>query len=108
MERVDLNLGHDHTLSWLIAGRGSDERVGAVIGHPAPGKTETGYCEGFVSWAPTTWERENPDKLSDAERNRPRWTLHGAADAHLTLTPSVLCATCGDHGFVTDGRWIPA
>jgi hypothetical protein len=24
----------------------------------------------------------------------------------LTITPSILCADCGTHGFVRDGRWV--
>lgn len=30
------------------------------------------------------------------------------AEDPLTITPSILCPDCGDHGFVTDGRWIGA
>lgn len=26
----------------------------------------------------------------------------------LTISPSILCPDCNTHGFVTDGRWIPA
>lgn len=26
----------------------------------------------------------------------------------LTLTPSLLCMRCGDHGFVRDGKWVRA
>ena len=26
----------------------------------------------------------------------------------LTLSPSLLCTECGHHGFIRDGRWIPA
>ena len=26
----------------------------------------------------------------------------------LTLTPSIQCTVCGNHGFVTDGKWVPA
>lgn len=26
----------------------------------------------------------------------------------LTLSPSVLCNTCGLHGFIREGRWVPA
>ena len=25
----------------------------------------------------------------------------------LTVAPSLLCA-CGDHGFIRDGKWVPA
>jgi len=26
----------------------------------------------------------------------------------LTLSPSVLCRTCGHHGYIRDGKWVPA
>lgn len=26
----------------------------------------------------------------------------------LTLSPSLLCRACGHHGFIRDGRWVPA
>lgn len=26
----------------------------------------------------------------------------------LTLSPSLLCRVCGHHGFIRDGRWVPA
>lgn len=26
----------------------------------------------------------------------------------LTLSPSILCRRCGDHGFIREGRWVPA
>lgn len=26
----------------------------------------------------------------------------------LTLSPSMLCRICGNHGFVREGRWVPA
>lgn len=26
----------------------------------------------------------------------------------LTLSPSLLCKACGHHGFIRQGRWVPA
>lgn len=26
----------------------------------------------------------------------------------LTLSPSLLCPLCGHHGFIREGRWVPA
>lgn len=26
----------------------------------------------------------------------------------LTLSPSLLCRACGSHGFIRDGKWVPA
>jgi len=26
----------------------------------------------------------------------------------FTVTPSLLCVACGDHGFIREGKWVPA
>lgn len=36
----------------------------------------------------------------------PRWRK--LSDEPLTIQPSVLCRTCGLHGFITNGQWVPA
>ena len=33
------------------------------------------------------------------------WTLEGRGQG-LSLKPSLLCEGCGEHGFVTDDKWI--
>ena len=35
-----------------------------------------------------------------------RWTVHSVHP--LTVTPSVHWTDCGCHGFITDGKWVPA
>ena len=61
-------------------------------------------CEGFLTVnLPTHVEP------SEVERARPRWTMTGSlAGGDLTLSPSVLCRRDGHHGFVRDGKWVPA
>lgn len=36
----------------------------------------------------------------------PRWQL--AAEDPLTVHPSILCESCGLHGFITAGIWVSA
>jgi hypothetical protein len=36
----------------------------------------------------------------------PRWTL--VNEAPITISPSILCRSCGNHGFITNGKWVPA
>lgn len=36
----------------------------------------------------------------------PLWTLDNLDP--LTVSPSLLCQDCGHHGFIRDGRWVPA
>lgn len=38
--------------------------------------------------------------------NGPEWDV--LSEDPLTLSPSVLCRTCGEHGFIRDGQWVPA
>lgn len=40
------------------------------------------------------------------EDGRAYWTLE--IEEPLTLSPSLLCTACGDHGFVRLGVWVPA
>lgn len=35
-----------------------------------------------------------------------RWTIESMQP--LTLSPSLACRVCGDHGFIREGRWVPA
>jgi hypothetical protein len=34
------------------------------------------------------------------------WTVESWSP--LTLSPSILCRLCGDHGFIRAGKWVPA
>lgn len=36
----------------------------------------------------------------------PRWKVE--APDPLTVSPSILCRTCGHHGFIRNGKWVPA
>ena len=33
------------------------------------------------------------------------WTL--VSKDPLTITPSIMCGSCGLHGFFTNGQWVP-
>lgn len=35
-----------------------------------------------------------------------RWQVQ--SEDPLTIHPSILCKTCGLHGFIQQGRWVPA
>jgi hypothetical protein len=34
------------------------------------------------------------------------WTVQSTDP--ITLSPSLLCSACGEHGFIRDGKWVPA
>ena len=72
-------------------------RVGANISHKQPDGTE---CDGWVAFAGRAWAN------SFALGSIATWIVE--QDEPLTLSPSVLCRSCGDHGFVRNGRWVRA
>jgi hypothetical protein len=109
----ELDLGHEHSLiytSWRpdrplnpnLAHLPDVDRIGAILSHPVPGEQP---CRNGLTFDGPVAREVFP--------GRPYWTVERGADGqpdfdHLTLTPSVLCRTHGDHGWVRDGRWHPA
>jgi hypothetical protein len=73
------------------------EWYGIIINHPAPATGEP--CSGSVTF--------RSDVAIAYERpGRDMWDVQSFDP--LTISPSVLCTACGDHGFIRDGAWIPA
>jgi len=90
---AEIDLGNGY-IGHLIAA--SDARphpsgyLGITIRHPTP---DGGQC-GYIA----TWDgARGPDHT---------WTLVSLDPLHIE--PSLLCHTCGGHGFVRNGRWEPA
>ena len=90
-----LDLGDDHIL--IFSSYQDENRVGAHIKHNTPDGTP---CDGWVTFAGRSWANCFP--VGDI----PVWTVE--QEDPLTLSPSVLCRGCGDHGFVRAGRWVRA
>lgn len=63
---------------------------GVAVYHPRPDGTP---CAGYG------WVALRP-KWNDG------WDL--VSERPLTLSPSLLCRACGHHGFIREGRWVPA
>lgn len=111
-ERFDLDLGDGHWLKWLswspdrtiqlnaerYAGIPDIERLGAMIYHTTD-KMESGMCAGAVNF-------DTPEVARVITKSAHRWQVQSWDP--LTLSPSVLCVTCGDHGFIRNGRWVRA
>lgn len=74
-----------------------DQPVGCNVHH----LTKEGKpCVGWVAFADTPWSRQfNPDGIQT-------WDVPSRDP--LTLTPSIACRGCGDHGFITNGKWVRA
>lgn len=93
---AELDLGYNHVFrfySYHPADRDSVERAGAIDEHLAPdGKP----CEGGVTF----------DVPGTENLRGPKWQI--VSWEPLTLSPSLRCTTCGDHGFVRNGKWVPA
>jgi hypothetical protein len=75
--------------------------AGFIMGHDREGFEHR--CEGFVAI----------DKVHHPEKH---WEMTGTLEGgDLTLSPSILCVLgsattekCGFHGFVQNGKWVPA
>lgn len=88
-----LDLGHGVTLefrSW-----GEIERAGYFQEHRTSGG-EACFSGGMFD-LPGVRENFPERELWQVESFDP-----------LTLSPSMLCTICGNHGFVKNGRWVPA
>lgn len=107
MSAEPIDLGHGHTIRFVgwgpdralnprYEGIPDDPHAGAIVDHAKP---IGGECEGgFV-----TFDSAPAPVLADG---RPTW--HIESWEPLTMSPSLLCSACGDHGFIREGRWVPA
>lgn len=82
-----LQLGPDESADVPLA------RSGLIESHP---RADGGRCSGHVTF----------DVPVNAAETRPKWRV--LSEDPLTLEPSLLCRACGHHGFIRDGRWVPA
>ena len=113
---ADLDLGHGHTLrfvTWepdmalnprwahLSHMIRTDARVGAEVVHKSAKTGEA--CPGYIA---LDTELALAAGLSGGAHGQATW--HVVKWDPLTLEPSVLCRACGDHGFIREGRWVPA
>lgn len=83
------DIGHGVTITFTVY---EGVTVGLVEEHNSP----TGRCSGYVRFRIP----------KNDTTTRPSWSID--SEDPLTLSPSVLCTTCGHHGFIRDGRWVPA
>ena len=102
----ELDLDHGHKMRWIswspdrelnpqYDGIPDVEKFGAIIDHLKP---DGSACSGAITFDGEVQRQLDPD--------RPRWTVDSWDPP--TFSPSVLCRLCGDHGFVREGKWVPA
>lgn len=89
-----LDLGDNHSLRFVEYE--GDPRAGADVFHKKPDGTD---CCDWISFANSTWTRAFSGTI-------PSWEV--VSWEPLTLTPSIACRTCGDHGHITGGKWVRA
>jgi hypothetical protein len=71
------------------------EKYGAIVGHLKPdGKP----CEGAINFDSEVARKISPNQL--------KWTVESWEP--LTLSPSLQCGACPDHGFIRGGKWVRA
>lgn len=77
------------------------EHWGLMLTHDRP--DGAGRCSSAITFDGPVQRRIDPDK--------PRWQVLGPWE-RLTLSPSILCTEskggCGIHGYIREGRWVPA
>jgi hypothetical protein len=104
-ERIALGHGHfyrffgwhpEHDINPQYEGIPDIEIAGAIVDHPRPdGK---GECSAGIMF-----EVPGHEVFGDLKH---RWQVNSFDP--LTVSPSLLCRACGDHGFIREGKWIPA
>ena len=92
-DRIDL--GDDHAI--VFSQYKGEKRVGGNVLHPPV----EGKCsgQGWICFEDTSWSRQFGPSLAT-------WKVE--SQEPFTISPSILCRACGDHGFIRAGRWVRA
>jgi Family of unknown function (DUF6527) len=73
-----------------VHGTDATQPIGLIESHQLP---DGRWCEGSVMF-------------KGRGGGSPEWAI--VLEDPLTLTPSILCRTCGSHGYIEGGRWREA
>lgn len=107
-----VDLGADHWYSFTVwaPDRELNPQYDAIPDiNPAGAQVWHRRADGTLCSGHVTFDSEHARVISPG---RPVWQVESLDP--LTISPSVLCTfpidgvTCGDHGWITDGKWIPA
>ena len=99
------DIGHGHSIAWTSWRPDRElnpqyshlqdvERYGLLVKHS---NSDGNPCMGGVVFEGPVADEVSPDAQ--------KWAVESWMP--LTLSPSLLCS-CGDHGFLREGQWIPA
>lgn len=103
----EIDLGHGHFLHYFAWAPDRDlnpqydgipdiPKCGAQIRHAAPDGVE---CTSAIHF-------DIPEVRAVFTEDAHRWAVESWEP--LTVSPSLLCMRCGDHGFIRRGKWEPA
>jgi hypothetical protein len=96
------SLGHDVLARWTVDKGGN--RIGVHYSHPMPNPPVPGRrCVGSIIFDTDQARAAVPEHFGNG---RAVWQLHSLEP--LDVSPSLLCRTCGHHGFIRQGAWVPA
>lgn len=96
----DFDLGNGHSFRWYLDEAGA---FGLIEHHPPGPDASPGalMCGGYVAW-------RKPVPRGHAAVNHQLIAGGPGDETLLTIAPSLQCRSCPSHGFIRDGRWIPA
>jgi hypothetical protein len=98
-----LDFGHGVLGRWYV-GKDGGPRVGVLYSHPMPNPPVPGRrCMGSIMFDTEEARQAVPEHFN---RGSAVWQLNSLEP--LDVSPSLLCTTCGHHGFIKGGRWVPA
>jgi hypothetical protein len=66
----------------------------------------SGAVEALALWHPCCGGERSGAWLPVHPVHSRGWAV--AVESPITVSPSILCMTCGHHGWIRDGRWVPA
>lgn len=94
----EFDLGKGHSFRWFE----DEEGIFGLIEHHPVSAAGIGYevCGGYIAW------RESQDLASVSKHQ----LVSGGPgeEEKLTISPSIQCRECSNHGFIKDGKWVPA
>lgn len=91
------DLGHGHR--YAVMDNQDGQRLGIYEEHDS-GRPD--HCRSAIYFDGTDWA----DQLKRAGSSAVLWTVE--ANEPLTLSPSLVCQLCPEHGFIRQGQWVPA
>ena len=93
--RDEIDLGDGHRI--VFSAYKGEKRVGANVIHPPV----EGKCngQGWIAFEGKSWAAEFGGRIDT-------WKIE--SDEPFTISPSIQCRACGDHGFIREGKWVRA